>query len=193
MTPQEIVSDIIKYGITLATISEETPETGLLSGHHMNRLLQDDVLWIADSSQEIVRNLVAQIKQVLKDEQPDDYECSMFFQYIFDKTVEVTFKVITQQEVNTKMNIGEIFQYYELDVPVHIQHNVSVKVPRISLINKKLREFVIEKGYQSEGLEVWLFGFLLTAVSIAISFTAEMDLNDIAALQELLKKKGVGE
>ena len=188
MTHQEIVTDILKYGITLATITENTLETGILTGHHVNSILKDDLLWIADSSQDIVKGLIAQVKQVLKDELPDDYECGMLYQYVFDKTVEVTFKVITRQEVTTKMNVGEIFKYYELDVPAHIQHNVTVKVPKIALINKKLQEYMIDKGYQSEGLDVWLFGFLLTAVSTAISFTAEMDLNDISALQELLKK-----
>lgn len=193
MTHQELVTDIIKYGITLATISENTSETGILSGHHVNHILKDDLIWIADSSQEIVKGLVAQVKQVLKDQEPDDYECGMLYQYVFDKTVEVTFKVITHQEVNTKMNVGEIFKYYELDVPVHIQHNVTVKVPQISRINHKLQEYITAKGYQSEGLDVWLFGFLLAAVSTAISFTAEMDLNDISALQEYLKEKGVVE
>ena len=189
MTEQEIITDIIRYGIYQATVHKENPEQGILTGQLRNALLKDDVLWIADSSQAIVRGLVAQAEQVLKDEEPDDYECGMLFQYIFDKTVEVTFKVITKQEVNTKLKVSEIFDYYEIDVPAHIQHNLTVKVPQIALIHHQLKKYIAEKDYQSEPMETWLFGFLLTAVSIAISFTSEMDLNDIAGLQEYLDKK----
>ena len=184
MDNREIAEGIIRYGQGLAVIDPTNLTTGFLSKKYLNRIDREEAQGIALQTEYIVREIVKQLSE--SNAAPDDYECRVLFQYIFDKVAEVTYKTIVGEEINTEISINEAFEYHEPDLPFYIQQKITNAVPRIVSVASRILQHIEENNYRTNELDFWLLPFLLLPSSLAMQFVLEMDLNDDSELRQFI-------
>lgn len=182
---QEIAIDIVKYVVDKANVSLENAETGFLTGQHINSLPKEDVEYYLETVQSM---LIPYIKNHTYgiDEKLTSDDCVRMFQYIFDRSFEISYKVITREKAYTVFDATETGDYYELDVPEYIQLKVNQIVPKTVLTFVKTYNYICEKGYNSEDYMKWLHPLLFGASCIALSFAMQIDLDDDTEMQQYL-------
>ena len=181
MVNREIAEKNIHYGQGLAVDDLANLETGFLTNEYMNIIEKEAAKGIALQSEYIIRELIKQLTN--SNATPDDYECRVLFQYIFDKVAEVTYKTIVEDEINTELNIKEAFEYHEPDLPYYIQQKITNAVPKIVSLANKVLWYIDENDYRTTDLDYWLLPFLLLPSGLAMQFVMEMDLNDDSELR----------
>lgn len=186
MTHQDIAKEIISYGLNLAYFNVENIEIGFLTRQIQNALSQDEIIETSSATERILRELVGQIKQALGEEKLTDSECGTLFQYIIDKMVEVIYKVIVGQEIDTTFNVKEAFEYHEPDLPYFIQLKLTNQVGKMAIISIKTLNHIERNDYRTMDFEVWFLPYLLLASSIGMMFAQEIDLNDDSEMQHYL-------
>ena len=184
MVNREIAEDIIRYGQQLAVFEPQNLTTGFLTYEIRNQIEKEEAIGLAQQSEYIVRELVKQL--ISSGATPDDYECRVLFQYVFDKVAEATYKTLIGEEVDTVININEAFDYHEPDLPYYIQQKITDAVTRIVSVTNQVLQYIDENGYWSDDLEEWLLPFLLLPVGLAIQFVLEMDLDDDSELKHFI-------
>lgn len=175
MDNRAIAKRIIRYGQGLAVVDVTNLETSFLTNEYKNIIDKEEAQGIVLQSDSIIRELNKQL--TYSNAAPDDYECRMLFQYIFDKVAEVTYKTIVGEEVNTELNINEAFEYHEPDLPYYIQQKITNAVPKIISVASKVLQYIDENGFRTTDLDYWLLPFLLLPSGLAMQFVMEMDLN----------------
>ena len=108
-------------------------------------------------------------------------------QYIFDRSFEISYKLIIGQKAYTVFEADETGDYYELDAPEYIQLKVQNIVPKVILVSISSYKYMEDKGYINDDYASWLFPFLFGASSIAMSYALEMDMNDDSEMEQYLK------
>lgn len=184
MINREVAEDIIRYGQGLAVMGPQNITTGFLTYTILNQMDREDAVVIAQQSEYTVRELVRQI--TVSEAIPDDYDSRVLFQYVFDKVAEATYKTLVGEEVDTVLNINEAFEYHEPDLPYYMQQKITDKVPLIISVADKVLQHIEDCEYRTEDLENWFLPFLLLAVSLAMQFGLEMDLNDDSELRQFI-------
>lgn len=119
MNIKEIQQKIVQYGVSLSTISAENIETGFLSMNRINPLENNQVLALSQETEKILIQFV----QAFSNIKFEQYDSGNIFQYVFDKVIEVTYKVITDSEIDTQFIPKEVYEYHEPDLPEYIQLN----------------------------------------------------------------------
>ena len=116
MNIKEIQQKIVQYGVSLSTISAENIETGFLSMNRINPLENNQVLALSQETEKILIQFV----QAFSNIKFERYDSGNIFQYVFDKVIEVTYKVITDSEIDTQFIPKEVYEYHEPDLPEYI-------------------------------------------------------------------------
>ncbi|MDL2251407.1 hypothetical protein LJC12_00990, partial [Odoribacter sp. OttesenSCG-928-J03] len=149
MTHQDIAKEIISYGFNLAYFSVENIETGFLTRQIQNALSRDEIIETSTATEHILRELIRQIAQAFDGNKLTDEECGTLFQYIIDKMVEVTYKVIVGQEIDTTFNVKEAFEYHEPDLPYFIQLKLTNQVGKMAIVSIKTLNYIERNDYRT--------------------------------------------
>ena len=176
----ETTTAIIRYGQELSTINN--PDTGFLSGSIRNNPGKEKALWLSQHAQYIVGELTGLLES--SGISIDTIICGTLFQYVFDKVAEITYKAISNLDIDTELSLNEAFSYHEPDLPIHIQQKINIIVPKTVYICSETIKFIDENNYSDRGN--WLNALLLLAVSLAINYIMEIDLNDDSELKHIM-------
>lgn len=183
---QEIAEDIVKYAVAKAHFSLDNIETGFLTGQNVNTLpkevLQDYLNTVQSMIIPYIQNLTYDLDDILAKD-----DCVMMFQYIFDRSFEICYKLIIGQKAYTVFEADETGDYYELDVPEYIQLKVQNIVSKVIHVSISSYNYMEDNGYISDDYDSWLLPFLFGASSIAMSYALEMDINDDSEMEQYLK------
>ena len=174
MNIKEIQQKIVQYGVSLSTISVENIETGFLSMNRINPLENNQVLALSQETEKILIQFVQAFSKI----KFERYDSGNIFQYVFDKVVEVTYKVITDSEIDTQFIPKEVYEYHEPDLPEYIQLKLTNKVGKLGIIHCRVIDYIEKNEYRTDDLNTWLLPLLLIATFIGIEFAQEMDLDD---------------
>lgn len=190
MEKMDIAKDIITYVVRKANVSlneSGNNECGFLTGHRINSLSEEELRTFSVNLQTI-------LMQYAKAMAPhassfDDHDWGMMFQYVFNRSFEISYKIIIGKEVDTLFNVTEAFDYYELDVPEYIQLKVTNVVNKIALVFLDSWNYIKDKEYKKDDVSTWLFPLLLGASTIAMNFALEMDMDDDTEMQHYLQNE----
>ena len=108
------------------------------------------------------------------------------FQYVFDKTTEALFKLLTGQDVDTQFVLKEAFEYHAPDLPEYIQLKLTNVVGKIAAINQSILNFIDDNDARTGDINSWMPVYLMVSVIIAIQFTQEIDPDDDSEMQSYL-------
>ncbi len=118
----------------------------------------------------IIQEFSLQVDNLNNSQSLDDSYFSMYFQYVFDKTLEASIKNILGRDEETYMSLAEPLEYYELDIPIHIQESLNRMVGRIVLLSNKVLSYIRERGYDKGDSIDWILPYFLTAGTLAIKW-----------------------
>ena len=183
---QEIAEDIVKYVVAKAHFSMDNIESGFLTGQHVNTLPNDVLQDYLNTVQSMIIPYIQNLTYDLDDKLAKN-DCIMMFQYIFDRSFEISYKLVIGQKAYTVFEADETGDYYELDVPEYIQLKVQNIVHKVILVSISSYKYMEDNGYINDDYESWLFPFLFGASSIAMSYALEMDMNDDSEMEQYLK------
>ncbi len=186
MINKEITEDIIKYVISKAETSLDNLECGFLTGQFVNSLPIKNMKECLNIMHSMTFDYAKVVSNIVEGVLADS-DCVFMFQYIFDRSFEISYKLIIGKEPDTEFRPAETGGYYELDVPQYIQLKVNKIIPKICLIFKSSYEYINDKGYINGDCLSWLFPLLSGACGIAFKFAMEMDLNDDSEMRQYLK------
>lgn len=182
----EIAEDIVKYAVAKAHFSLDNIETGFLTGQYVNTLPKDVLQDYLNTVQSMIIPYIQNLTYDLDDILTKD-DCVMMFQYIFDRSFEMCYKLIIGQKAYTVFEADETGDYYELDVPEYIQLKVQNIVSKVIHVSISSYNYMEDNGYISDDYDSWLLPFLFGASSIAMSYALEMDINDDSEMEQYLK------
>ena len=186
MKGQELAQSLSKF-VQMADIDAENVDTGFLTGHRINSLPKEQALFILMESRRIITQMVQQLNEATNGEVPTDVECGLLFQYVFDKVTEVTYKTIMDLDIDTQLDLAEVFEYYEPDLPTHIQLKLTNVVGKVARIHDKIIKFLDDNQSRSSDLLSWMLFYLMVSASIAIKFAQEIDPEDDTDMQKYLE------
>ena len=185
MINQEIAKKLPNF-VMMAYFTPQNIETGFLTRHRVNILTKEQIVGFSMETEKIVTQMVQQLEQIAGGNIPDDYECGTLFQYVFDKTTEALYKLLTDEEVDTQFELKEAFEYHEPDVPEYIQLKLTNVVGKLSIISQKLLAFLDDIEARTEELNSWMSAYLMVSATIAIQFAQEIDPEDDSEMDDYL-------
>lgn len=185
MNTTEIQQKIVQYGANLARFDVDNVESGFLTLNRINPLEKGQVLALSQETEMILRQFVNAYEEHT-DNKFEGYDAGILFQYTFDKVVEVTYKVITDADIDTQFIPNEPFEYHEPDLPVYIQQKLTNAVGKIATLCSKVIDYIDKNNFRTDCLNDWLLPLLLVAAYTGIEFAQEIDLDDDNELQEFL-------
>lgn len=185
MNSIEIQKEIVKYGIKISRFNIDNLETGLLTMNRFSQLEKEQVLALSQETEAILRQFV-NVFEEHTDNKFEGYDACILFQYVFDKVVEVTYKVIIDAEIDTQFIPSEPFEYHEPDMPEYIQLKLTNAVSKVGQICCHTIDFIDENSYRTKTLSEWLLPLLLVATYVEIEFAQEMDLDDDSEMEAYL-------
>jgi hypothetical protein len=180
----DINRDIVSFGINKAVFHVENLEAGFLTRICKNNFSKEQILQFEYELSHITNEMANQIIKAKLELSETQY--GLLFQYIFDKSVEVCYKMINDLDINTQFHVTEPFDYYEPDLPYNIQQMMTNRVPNIVLISSALRQYIKENGYLEQPLTAWVPSYLMSAACIGMMFAQEIDFNDETELNDFL-------
>ena len=184
----KVVSQIASHILHLATINVGNLESGFLTGNQINDIAKDDAMNYAQNAQNILVQVVDQIDRTANGQEIPDDETSPLSQYIFDRFVEIAYKVISDPdgEVDTRIHVPEAFGYYEIDIPEYLQLKLTNVVKNIAIIYRKVMQYITDNGFKKEPVPVWMYGLFFGFASVALRFVLEMDFDDTSEMDRYL-------
>lgn len=182
----EIKKKIVLYGVSISRFAIDNIDSGLLTMNRTNELTKNQVLVLSQETEVLLKQFVNAFTEHT-DLKFEKYEANILFQYVFDKTVEVTYKVITDAEIDTEFIPAEPYEYHEPDLPEYIQLKLTNAVSRVGVICCKTIDFIDRSGFRSDNLNDWMLPLLLVAAYVGIEFAQEMDLEDDSELKAYLE------
>lgn len=180
-------AELIKKGVQLASFSIENP-SGFLTGESFSELGQEDAEQFSEEMQAISDQFAQIISDNLASTLQNTPELAALFQYFFDKSVEVTYKMIVGDEVDTEFQPAEAFSEHYPDLPEYIQVKLTEVVPNLTQVLSSLSSFMEQNGYFEQDTLDWLKPVLLSASIIGFRFAMEMDLDDDSELESFFDK-----
>lgn len=133
MNTIENQKEIVQFGVSISQFNIDNLETGLLTMDKFNELEKGQALALAQETESILRQFVS----AFEEHSPykfEGYDAGILFQYVFDKVVEVTYKVIIDVEIDTQFIPSEPFEYHEPDLPEYIQLKLTNAVGKVGHI-----------------------------------------------------------
>lgn len=185
MTKQELVKGLMPY-VLRAFVSPENIHTGSLTRQRINPLPQEQIRAFSLETENIINSMVQLYAEAFPEEIPSDYNCGILFQYVFDKTTEALFKLLTGQDVDTQFVLKEAFEYHAPDLPEYIQLKLTNVVGKIAAINQSILNFIDDNDARTGDINSWMPVYLMVSVIIAIQFTQEIDPDDDSEMQSYL-------
>lgn len=185
MTKQELAKGLRPY-ILKAFVSLENIHTGFLTRQRINPLAPEQIQAFSLETEKIINKMVQLYAEAFSEEIPSDYNCGILFQYVFDKTTEALFKLLTGQEIDTLFILKEAFEYHAPDLPEYIQLKLTNVVGKIAAINQSILLFIDENDARTSDVSSWMPAYLMASVIIAIQFAQEIDPNDDSEMQAYL-------
>lgn len=185
MNTIENQKEIVQFGVSISQFNIDNLETGLLTMDKFNELEKGLALALAQETESILRQFVS----AFEEHSPykfEGYDAGILFQYVFDKVVEVTYKVIIDVEIDTQFIPSEPFEYHEPDLPEYIQLKLTNAVGKVGHIFCRTIDFIDQKGYRSENLKDWLLPVLIVATYVGMEFAQEIDLDDDSEMEAYL-------
>lgn len=186
MNTKEIKQEIVNYGVSLSVLNANNIKTGLLSMNKINPLEKELLLPLSHDTEEILKEFVDAYEEHTK-MRFEKYESGILFQYVFDRAVEVTYKVIMGLDIDTQYILNEPFDGYNIDIPEYIQLKLTNRVEPISLLYCEIIDYIDKNEYRTEKLSDWLLPVLLVAAIVGIEFAQEMDLDNDDEMQQYLE------
>lgn len=185
MNTIENQKEIVQFGVSISQFNIDNLETGLLTMDKFNELEKGQALALAQETESILRQFVS----AFEEHSPykfEGYDAGILFQYVFDKVVEVTYKVIIDVEIDTQFIPSEPFEYHEPDLPEYIQLKLTNAVGKVGHIFCRTIDFIDQKGYRSENLKDWLLPVLIVATYVGMEFAQKIDLDDDSEMEAYL-------
>lgn len=185
MNKQEIITDIVEYTMNCGSFSVENLSRFILQGNVVNAVSKEQALIYIQQMYLIAAGLSEQIDAT--EEGIESYNCHRLFQYFFDRSAEVMYKMIVgKEEIDTTFDVREAWGYYELDIPEYLQVKITHIVGRLGVIFSSVYDYMKGKGYLSEPIAEWLPALLFSASALASRFMLEVDLDDESELYNFL-------
>lgn len=185
MNTIENQKEIVQFGVSISQFNIDNLETGLLTMDRFNELEKGQVLALAQETESILRQFVSAFEKHSTNEF-EGYDAGILFQYVFDKVVEVTYKVIIDVEIDTQFIPSEPFEYHEPDLPEYIQLKLTNAVGKVGHIFCRTIDFIDQKGYRTENLKDWLLPVLIVATYVGMEFAQEINLDDDSEMEAYL-------
>ena len=185
MNTIENQKEIVQFGVSISQFNIDNLETGLLTMNKFNELEKGQALALAQETESILRQFVSAFEEHSPNKF-EGYDAGILFQYVFDKVVEVTYKVIIDVEIDTQFIPSEPFEYHEPDLPEYIQLKLTNAVGKVGHIFCRTIDFIDQKGYRSENLKDWLLPVLIGATYVGMEFAQEIDLDDDSEMEAYL-------
>ena len=135
MNTIENQKEIVQFGVSISQFNIDNLETGLLTMDKFNELEKGQALALAQETESILRQFVSAF-EVHSTNKFEGYDAGILFQYVFDKVVEVTYKVIIDVEIDTQFIPSEPFEYHEPDLPEYIQLKLTNAVVYRNTVNQ---------------------------------------------------------
>jgi hypothetical protein len=185
MTKEELTQELTEFA-KMAFVDSMNPETGFLTRNRINPLSNEQITEFSLQTEEIICQLAQHLENFTFGNGPSDYECSMLFQYVFDKTTEATYKMIMDEEIDTQFIPKEIYDGYAPDLPEYIQLKLTKVVGKIAIISSSILQYLDKNKLRTLDLNVWLSAYLMISVALAIQFAQEIDPDDDSEMQDYL-------
>jgi hypothetical protein len=186
MTKDQLALELTEFA-KMAFVDPMNPESGFLTRNRINPLTNEQITEFSLQTEEIICQMAQHLEIGNIGNVPSDYECGMLFQYVFDKTTEATYKMIMNDEIDTKFIPKEIYDGYAPDLPEYIQLKLTNVVGKVAIISSSILQYLDKKKYRTLDLNVWLSAYLMISVTLAIQFAQEIDPNDDSEMQDYLK------
>ena len=186
MTKDQLALELTEFA-KMAFVDPMNPESGFLTRNRINPLTNEQITEFSLQTEEIICQMAQHLEIGNIGNVPSDYECSMLFQYVFDKTTEATYKMIMNDEIDTQFIPKEIYDGYAPDLPEYIQLKLTNVVGKVAIISSSILQYLDKKKYRTLDLNVWLSAYLMISVTLAIQFAQEIDPNDDSEMQDYLK------
>lgn len=185
MDKQELAQGLSPF-VMMAFVDAQNLETGFLTRHRINGLSKEQIMGFSMETENIINKMVQLYAESFPEEIPSDYNCGILFQYVFDKTTEALFKLLTGQDVDTQFKLKEAFEYHAPDLPEYIQLKLTNVVGKIAAINQSILHFIDENDVRTSDVNSWMPAYLMVSVIIAIQFAQEIDPDDDSEMQSYL-------
>lgn len=141
MNTIENQKEIVQFGVSISQFNIDNLETGLLTMDKFNELEKGQALALAQETESILRQFVSAFEEHSPNKF-EGYDAGILFQYVFDKVVEVTYKVIIDVEIDTQFIPSEPFEYHEPDLPEYIQLKLTNAVGKVGHIFCRTIDFI---------------------------------------------------
>ena len=184
MTIQEFQQEIVQYGASLSVFNPMNIDSGFLTMQRTTPLDNDKLIALSSETEKIL----IQFSDAFSSVTLKGYESAKIFQYVFDKVVEVTYKVIFDMDLDTQFIPKEVYEYHEPDLPEYVQLKLTNVVGQILRIHSKAIDYIDKNGGRPNNQKDWLLPILLLASFIAMQFAQEIDYNDQSELDRLIKE-----
>lgn len=185
MTKQELAQELIEFA-KMAFVDSMNPEIGFLTRNRINPLTNEQITEFTLQTEEIVCQMAQHFEICTIGNVPSDYECSMLFLYVFDKTTEATYKMIMDEEIDTQFIPKEIYDGYAPDLPEYIQLKLTKVVGKIAIISSSILQYLDKNKLRTLDMNIWLSAYLMISVALAIQFAQEIDPDDDSEMQDYL-------
>ena len=184
MTIQEFQQEIVQYGASLSVFNPMNIDSGFLTMQRTTPLDNDKLIALSSETEQILIKFSDAFSSVTL----EGYDSAKIFQYVFDKVVEVTYKVIFDMDLDTQFIPKEVYEYHEPDLPEYVQVKLTNVVGQILRIHSKTIDYIDKNGGRPNNQKDWLLPILLLASFIAMQFAQEIDYNDQSELDRLIKQ-----
>lgn len=184
MTVQEFQQEIVQYGASLSVFNATNIDSGFLTMKRITPLDNDQLIALSSETEQILVQFTDAFSSVTL----NGYDSATIFQYVFDKVVEVTYKVIFNMDIDTQFIPKEVYEYHEPDLPEYVQVKLTNVVGQILRIHSKTIDYLDKNGGRPTKQADWLLPVLLLASFIGIQFAQEIDYNDQSELDRFLEQ-----
>lgn len=148
----------------------------VLNNKQVNKLEDDDVRFIVNALSHLSAGLIRYIDYYKTDRWNWRADCVLFSQYIFEKAVELTYKVYKGEDTDELMfNINDIFKYYEVDVPEKLLYAIDNKVENLENLVYAAEDYIKKKDMHLCSSEFWLNPFFIYIGVIGMKFVLEQE------------------
>ena len=182
---ETLAIDLIEKGLDLAEENIKNIKTGFLTFKVENNFTEEEESYIIEKLREC-SIYFAEIVEKNEIEQ-EFHKLGLIFNYFFDKTVEIFYKQYNGIDLNTvNFDLYEIFEQYEVDVPLNIQRILHNQLLKIVGLTRSLWDYMEESGYFEMKYSEWLSMFLYTACIIGLNFVQNLDFNNDSEISVFL-------
>lgn len=168
---------LVSRTIEFATFSAKNIN-GILTGNINQTLEPEDASAFNEEMQAISSQFAEIFSECSEGGKPDSYTQGMIFQYFFDKSVEIGFKMHGGMDVDTEFQPAEVLQEHYPDLPEYIQIKINGMIPRIVAIYAEINGYMKTEGIYDIPARQWLAALCMAGAILGMRFFYEMDLEE---------------